>query len=72
MQELQRLVQDFGLVLAFALPLFLFEYYQYRRDELEPWLNWAAAGRIFWSAALLAGIAIYKAPFQSPFIYFQF
>jgi D-alanyl-lipoteichoic acid acyltransferase DltB (MBOAT superfamily) len=63
---------DFGLVLACAAPLFLFEYYQYRKDDLEPWLGWNAAGRIFWTVALLSALAIYKAPFQSPFIYFQF
>lgn len=63
---------EFGLVLAFAVPLFLFEYYQYRRDDLEPWRTWPPIVRIGWAALLLTLLAVYKAPFQSPFIYFQF
>ena len=41
---------EFGLVVAFAAPLFLFEYYQYRRDDLEPWRRWPPFVRIGWAA----------------------
>ena len=61
-----------GQLIAFVVPFFAFEVYQYLKGDLEPWRRWPGAVRILWYVALLVLIAILVPEVQTPFIYFQF
>ncbi len=71
--DLSRLGRSEVLQLALiGAGLLAFEIYQNRKKTIEVWHGWNPAVRVGFFAVLIAGIMIFKAPVQSPFIYFQF
>ncbi len=64
---------DFFLRLVlFALPLVLFQLYQHRKGDLEPWRTWPTGVRVVFYVCLYLAIALLGAPETNAFIYFQF
>jgi len=57
---------------AAALPLAVFQIYQYRRRESEVWSAWPVWLRALFYLALFYGIVLLGAPDVNEFIYFQF
>ncbi len=57
---------------AAALPLTIFQIYQYKKNDLEPWVRWPSWLRVVCYLALFYGIVLFGAPERNDFIYFQF
>ncbi|QDV43557.1 Peptidoglycan O-acetyltransferase [Stieleria neptunia] len=61
----------FRLVL-FGIPLILFQCYQFKRGDNEPWIRWRLTTRVAFYVALFYGIVLLGSPERHEFIYFQF
>ena len=59
-------------LLVGAVPLMLFQIYQYRRGVKEVWADWPVAVRVVFYVALVYGIVLLGSPVANDFIYFQF
>ncbi|MCD0459989.1 MBOAT family O-acyltransferase [Roseiconus lacunae] len=59
-------------VLFFGFPLILFQAYQFRQGDLEPWRHWSVPFNAVFYLALFYAIILLGVPEQNEFIYFQF
>lgn len=59
-------------VAVFCLPLYLFDYYRYRKDHDEPWLQWSLPKQVVLVLFFFYSIVLYGSPYATTFIYFQF
>jgi D-alanyl-lipoteichoic acid acyltransferase DltB (MBOAT superfamily) len=59
-------------LLLLSIPLVVFQVYQHRVDDLEPWTKWAFVFRTAFYLGLFYLIVLMGTPERNEFIYFQF